>query len=656
MRTTTPTEPRSSSTGPPQSRAIQRRLNALDVLVLSVWCGLAAGLLEVAARVLCRSIDSTNRFHGISRHFVWLVPLTYLLVFSGSGVLLSLATRWRPRWGGWLAPRLVCGFAVLPMFMVAFPQIYPQAWLIVSLGMASQLVLVLERHAHGLRRSLLKTLPALLGLVLVLAAFILGRDRLKQWRETGRPLPSATSPNVLLIVLDTVRADHLSLYHYERATSPVLERLAKRGILFEEARATAPWTLPSHASMFTGRWAHELGVKWLTPLRGNDPTLAEYLGSHGYATTGFVANKLFCSYETGLDRGFTHYEDYVLRRLSPFRTARLFDLTLKTVAEATFTLSQRLPLGPFRLFVESSLEWAMGGEKKFAASINREFVDWLSARPEPDRPFFAFLNYFDAHSPYLLPPGAEYRFGLKPRTRADFELFEHWRDVDRLRLPQHYQTLLRDCYDNCIAYLDEQLGLLFDELKQRGVLERTLVIVTSDHGEGLGEHNLFDHGVSLYRHEVRVPLLIVLPTGSDSHAVVREPVSLRDLPATVVDLVGMKSGSPFPGRSLARLWRGSSSREAVRSDDGVISELEDQNPGNPNHFRSLTSRSPLVSLAVGDFVYIRNQGDGSEELYNEREDPREFINRAQVEAMQPLVKRLRAQLDQMRASFAKAAK
>jgi len=627
----------------------------LDVLVLSVWCGLAAGLLEVGARVLCRSIDSTNRLYGMSRHFVWLVPLTYLLLFSVVGVVLAAATKRWPRLGGWLGPRLLCTFTVLPMLMVAGPQIYPQAWLIVSLGAASQLVLSLERRANGLRQSLLKTLPALLGSVLVLAGFTFGRDRLKQWRETGRPLPSASSPNVLLIVLDTVRADHLSLYHYERATSPVLERLAKRGILFEEARATASWTLPSHASMFTGRWPHELAVKWLTPLRGNDPTLAEYLGSHGYATAGFVANDLYCSYDTGLDRGFTHYEDYVLERLSPFRTARLVDLTLKTVANVGDTLSQFFDAGPFRPLQESVLDQLQGGDRKHAASINREFVDWLSQRSEPCRPFFVFLNYFDAHSLYLLPPGAEYRFGLKPRTQADFQLFEHWRDIDKLRMPPHYRTLVRDCYDNCLAYLDQRLGELFDELQRRGVLDQTLVIVTSDHGEGLGEHNLYDHGESLYRNEVRVPLLIVLPAGSQSQGVVREAVSLRDLPATIVDLVGLQAGSPFPGQSLSKRWRGCSPEDVSVSDPGVLSELGSPNPANPNLGRSPASGGSLVSLAAGDFVYIRNEGDGSEELFNDRDDPSELMNRVRVDAMQPLVQRLRAHLNQLRASASKAA-
>ncbi len=117
-------------------------------------------------------------------------------------------------------------------------------------------------------------------------------DWVKERREARRPLPPADSPNVLLIVMDTVRADRLSLYGYHRPTTPRLEQLAKRGIRFDKVRATAPWTLPSHASMFTGRWPHELGVEWMTPLRGKFPTLAEYLGSRGYATAGFAANTL----------------------------------------------------------------------------------------------------------------------------------------------------------------------------------------------------------------------------------------------------------------------------------------------------------------------------------------------------------------------------
>ena len=113
---------------------------------------------------------------------------------------------------------------------------------------------VLERNAAGIRRWLIVSFPALLAIVLVQAGLLFGRDRVSQWREDSRPLPPSNSPNVLLIVLDTVRADHLSLYGHDRPTSTTLERLAKQGLRFDRARAAAPWTLASHATLFTGRW------------------------------------------------------------------------------------------------------------------------------------------------------------------------------------------------------------------------------------------------------------------------------------------------------------------------------------------------------------------------------------------------------------------
>ncbi len=633
------------------------RLWALEVLQLSAWCGLTGGWLEVGTKVLCRSINPTNRLFLMSRQFVWLIPLTNLLLFLGVGCIMALATRLWPRVGGWLSPRLLFAGAMLPALMVAGPQIYTTAWLILALGVALRLVPWLERPATWLRKYLLVSFAALLGLVPVAAGFVVARDQLKQWRETGRPLPGVDSPNVLLIVLDTVRADHLSLHGYHRPTSPTLERLATKGIRFDEARATAPWTLPSHASMFTGRWPHELAVKWMTPLSTNSPTLAEYLGSHGYATAGFVGNTLYCSYDTGLDRGFTRYQDYVLDldQLGSLRMALLVDRACAGVSSFGLTLYRNLGEGPSRSWLESLLRPLLATGRKNAGLINREFLDWLSQRQEPRRPFFAFLNYFDAHSPYLPPEGTGFRFGLPPQTDADFLLLnEFWTTVDKQRLTPHYRMLVQDSYDNCLGYLDEQLGELFDALQQRGVLDRTLVIVAADHGEELGEHALFDHGESLYRPEIRVPFLIVLPADSQVSGVVKETVSLRDVPATVVELVGFTKGSPFPGRSLSRLWRRGSSGEAPDAGaidlDGAISELSGPNPSIPSQGRSPAARGPLISLAEGDLVYIRNEGDGSEELFNERDDPRELLNRARIQSMKPVLQRMREHLDQMRAS------
>jgi glucan phosphoethanolaminetransferase (alkaline phosphatase superfamily) len=187
----------------------------------------------------------------VSRHFLWLDPLASLVFFLGLGLVLSLAVKLSPRAAGWLSSRLICAGALFPVLMAVGPKIYPEAWVLFVLGAAVQFVPIIERRITFLRKRLLLSFPLMVGFVILLASFVLVGDWLKQARETGRPMPPANSPNVLLIVLDTVRADHLSLYGYERSTTPVLERLAKRGIRFDQARATAPWTLPSHASMFT---------------------------------------------------------------------------------------------------------------------------------------------------------------------------------------------------------------------------------------------------------------------------------------------------------------------------------------------------------------------------------------------------------------------
>ena len=294
--------------------------------------------------------------------------------------------------------------------------------------------------------------------------------------------------------------------------------------------------------------------------------------------------------------------------------------------------------------------WFAFDHRKDAKSINRAFLTWLTDRRQPDRPFFAFLNLLDAHQPYVLPRGAPHRFLTYYATDVEYRaVYERWEVLDKTRLPPSLISLARDSYDDCVSYIDEHLGFLFDELKRRGVLDQTLVIVTGDHGEGLGEHGLFDHGESLYRTEIRVPLVIFPPSGNPS-SIVEETVSLRDLPATIVDLARLGNGSPFPGESLGRFWRETSPEEAgARSEHTpVISELTAPNPLNPNQGRSPASRGPLVSLAEGGFVYIRNDGDGSEQLFNERNDPREIDNRAQLPSMRPVLEKLRGRLDALR--------
>jgi arylsulfatase A-like enzyme len=234
-----------------------------------------------------------------------------------------------------------------------------------------------------------------------------------------------------------------------------------------------------------------------------------------------------------------------------------------------------------------------------------------------------------------------------------------WRTIDKSQLPPKYRELVRDSYDNCLSYLDCQLGELFDTLEHIGVLENTLVIVTADHGEELGEHGLYEHGESLYRPETRVPLLINLPGRGNARQVVQQTVSLRNLPATITDLVGMNKNSPFPGSSLTRLWRDGRHEGASplhNDDDGAISELSEPNPTFPSQGRSPAARGSLISLADDEYVYIRNEGDGREQLFHETADPDEKTNLAKVGAMQPRLERLRRRLDQLTTALPRAAR
>lgn len=370
-----------------------------------------------------------NQFYWMSRHFLWLIPLTNLLIFLLLGLVLALLTFAWPSRGRWVSARLLCGLTVLPLFWSAFPRIYGLAGFLLMLGIAAWVVPILIRHAAGFRRFVALSLPVVVAITPLLAASVWIGDRRKQLDEEARPLPSADSPNVLLIVLDTVAADHLSLHGYSRPTSPTLDSLARRGIRFDRVQAPSSWTLPSHASFLTGRWPHELSASWLTPLDATYATLAEYLGSRGYATAGFIANLFYCGADTGLARGFTRYQDFIFPGLSALKPAGLVNRPLEGLRDLS------LRQGPHSLMLFPSLfEMFDAGNRKPAAAVSHEFLDWLSRRRQPNRPFFAFLNYYDVHYPYELLEGSVHRFGRKPRTDHEMDLIETWRALDKTKL------------------------------------------------------------------------------------------------------------------------------------------------------------------------------------------------------------------------------
>jgi arylsulfatase A-like enzyme len=488
-------------------------------------------------------------------------------------------------------------------------------------------------HAARVRGLLRVSTPVLAGIAIALAGVVGTHVWLAEARaRAGLPEARGEAPNVLLIVMDDVRIDDLSLYGYHRETTPNLTRLAQRAIRFDQARSTAPWTLPSHGSMLTGRWPHELSVTVDQPLDAAQPTLAGFLAARGYATAGFVANTYYCNSWYGLDRGFAHYEDfYDNRALSAYETFRSSTLGRWLVKEAR--LEPRNP--------------GVKGTRKTAAMINRDLFGWLDR--QGDRPFFAFLNYYDAHGPFQPPAGFDRRFGLSALPVAEREsVMRSFARVGSGKVPPaevpaivaRATEIRRDSYDSCIAYLDEQIGKLVAELERRGLLDTTLVILTSDHGEQFNEHHLSGHGNSLYQELIHVPLVIMPPARKAAGRVVEAPVSLRNLAATVADVTGLGDVSPFPGQSLRRCWATDSG--PVAADDPVLAEVEYQeerfhNPSVP------VSVGALQALVTDRRAYIHNTS-GREELYDLERDRAELKDLAGGAEAAPLLERFRREL------------
>jgi arylsulfatase A-like enzyme len=320
--------------------------------------------------------------------------------------------------------------------------------------------------------------------------------------------------------------------------------------------------------------------------------LAEVLSDRGYRTGGFVANSYFAGRESGLSRGFAHYEDYPL-------------LSLQQLVRST-TLGRRLIRSEL-LVVAFDLDPSM--ELKRASTITDDALDWIRARP--NRPFFAFLNYLDAHSPYSPPPPYASRFGTLPRDRK-----LNFGDPRELTDSERQAEI--DAYDGAIAYLDDELQRLVQTLDRSGVLDNTVIVVTSDHGEEFGEHGVYLHGSTLYDRSLHVPLVIRPP--SSSGGIRRDDwVSLRDLPSTVLALLRV-DGRPLPGRPLPLAFAPDDTASPSRN---TITATVSRRPGVPERYPAAKGR--MVSVMMDPWKYLR-AGNGAEELFDLRADRDERRN------------------------------
>ncbi len=389
--------------------------------------------------------------------------------------------------------------------------------------------------------------------------------------------------NLVLISIDTLRADYLGAYGYERETSPTLDALAEGGVLFEAAMSTSPWTLPSHASLFTGLYPRHHGAKsehaaLAAPVR----TLAQVLREAGFDTAGFV-NSHYLTDRYGLERGFEE-----------FRYATEF--------------TQQHGSSPIG-------DWAIG---------------WL--REERREPFFLFLHFYDTHSAYRPLPYYARRLVRPYDGKADGstrQLMASRRG--RFEIGPEDARYLSDLYAAEILQLDDVLARVIDALDASGLRERTLLVVTADHGEEFLEHGGVAHGRTQYQEVLHVPLLLNGP-GLPRGERVPEPVSLVDVFPTLVALLGLPVPPGLDGQDLGPLWRGAG-REAF-AERALFGEA-DHNNAQPDQTSS-------VRRGRHKLVFDRVSGDAA--LYDLVRDPAESRD-VTAEAPEQAA-RLRATLDE----------
>jgi arylsulfatase A-like enzyme len=388
--------------------------------------------------------------------------------------------------------------------------------------------------------------------------------------------PPEGAPNVVLAVLDTVRADHLSCYGYELPTTPSLDALASEAERYADCRATAPWTLPSHASMFTGQYPFQHGAQArLTggrvgefPLAPECHTLAEVLQAEGYRTGAVVANGAYLGVKLGFSQGFDDYD-------------------------------AKLP----------------GSGPRKGPDVNRHAFEWLDRGGEG--PFFLFLNYMDVHRPYNvgpLPP--ERAAGLpapdpeNPQTLLN-ELVRIVLQTDEVPSKELVRRVVTQ-YDTGLAHADMAIGALIDGLKERGLWENTLLIVTADHGEYFGEHDLVEHSKDVYEEALRVPLIVRSP-GSTRGRVIERRTTIAAVPFIVSEAM--------PADVAGRM-------QTVFSDPGTefaFAELRytrSKDLGKPYGVRFKRERTVIYSQQY-KAIYST---DGKHELYDLDADPLEAKN------------------------------
>ena len=440
-------------------------------------------------------------------------------------------------------------------------------------------------------------------------------------------------PNILLLVLDSVRVANLSCYGYERETTPALDGLARQGTLFEQAISEGCWTLPVHATLFTGRYPFSHGVTISRDaLPEGTPTLARRLRELGYRTACF-SNNPYISAATGLTQGFETVEDLWLstrpRGIAKPKGSALLSRLKERGGPARALLPLAWTAARSRRAARAVRAWRSARDSG-ARLTNERIRAWLEGA-QSDEPFFVFVNYMEGHERYAPPYPYGRRFmqsSVSPfrLARANASKAEILGADERSRA--RVLDTVRSLYDACLCYLDNRVGELVELLGSRGILDDTVVIVASDHGDSLGEHGFLGHRLYLYEPLVHVPLIVRYPNRFPAGTRVRQQVQLGDLYPTILELAGADGSVESNGfKSLA------GPAETVGHAFAVAENTA------PKSLGGICMRM----LRDGQRKLIW-RSDGQHELYDLTADPDERTNLASVEpaVVERLIEELQA--------------
>jgi len=369
-------------------------------------------------------------------------------------------------------------------------------------------------------------------------------------------------PNIILLVLDTHRIERMSMYGYHKDTTPVLGEFSEEATVFDWGISTAPWTIPSHGSLFTGLYptVHQT-TQSFKKLPDDIPTLAELLAQNGYETVAFCNNPLVGVLDNGFRRGFNRFYNYsgtipdipdigdesTLRRLQRQANALL--------QKATAPIERQFGRSPLLLKLATMPIFVPIWSRSFNFKGNtqrslRDISDYIRYHTSThrDKPLFMFINMMETHLPYYPPSSVLDKWVPYLNKDREARSFLHKFNTESYRwmapmlepFNEMQERVLSDVYDAEVAYQDRQLRRVFRALKRSGQLDNTMVIVTSDHGESIGEHEFMGHAFVVYNELVRVPFFIRYPEMFPAGKRVEHNVSTRRIFHTVLEAAGIE--------------------------------------------------------------------------------------------------------------------